>query len=100
MKKRLLFVVCSIAGGLFLGPSMAYAKNGNCFFQATGTNIAFGALDPSTVADVTRAMTPGTSGQGRDCNAGSMSLSDDGGSHQAREVRRLSNRTDFIPCTL
>jgi len=96
-----LLALCPIVAVLVFGATSAYANGANCFFRAGGVTLAFGNLDPSTAANVTRPITIGSGATWGDCQNRDMTMYADDGQHFSGS-RRLANgaATEFIPYTL
>lgn len=98
-------MLVGIAVASLFASSFAWANGGNCLFQAKGLTLSFGALNPSSGANVTVAMSPSTANANKagDCQPtnNTMTLSADNGLNFSGS-RRLKNdaSADFIRYSL
>lgn len=104
---NIFFLPARVAAAAFLAAALlavappVLARNGNCFFQAQGLNLSFGALDPSNAINVTASTQAGTANADKagDCKSLTMTISGDNGLN-FNGTRRLRNGSDYIAYTL
>lgn len=102
MNKRTFLGLAAAVALLGLPPSV-WSNGNSCGFQAKGLSMNFGSLDPSSGANVTRAISAATLNANRagDCAPGqTMVVSGGNGQNFGGGSRRMSNGTSFIRYSL